>query len=311
MTYKPLYLSPLLKVSSNQVMIEKRKFDCIEQSLRSHLEVVGTNFLLGYHSAIKGIPPQESNQINQLEPRYIGFAYEGAAMGFMISDLLSPRKRFQSFIDQSPEHIYMLYVGAGWAFGKIPFVSIENRINEFDPLLKWLMIDGYGFHQAYFKTKLYIHHKKFPRELKKIASQKAFYQGIGRAHWFVFGGQPEKIANSILRYSSDFHSDLWAGVGLAAMYAGGVSESVLHKIQQTAIDHQAYLAQGSAFACKARLLADNVTSDTELASIIFTQRTVEEAAKLTDECLKKVPNIKSDDAYQQWRSIVAQTLQII
>ena len=49
------------------------------------------------------------------------------------------------------EHVYMAYVGVGWAMARLPRV-LWSRLYAPDPLLRWLVLDGYGFHQAYFRT---------------------------------------------------------------------------------------------------------------------------------------------------------------
>jgi hypothetical protein len=81
-----------------------------------------------------------------------GFAFEGAAMGFALLDLVMPwrGRRFARFITgPAAAHIYMAHVGAGWALARTsPYLAW--RLGSFDPLLQWLATDGYGFTPGIF-----------------------------------------------------------------------------------------------------------------------------------------------------------------
>jgi Protein of unknown function (DUF1702) len=62
---------------------------------------------------------------------------------------------------------------------------------------------------------------------------------------------------------------MWSGVGLAATYAGLASESVLRDLCDFAGPLWPQLAQGAAFAAKARQRAGNLTPYTELAAKVL------------------------------------------
>ena len=44
-----------------------------------------------------------------------------------------------------------------------------------------------------------------------------FDQGLGRSFWFVNGGNPELIAQTIHSFPDSRQADFWSGIGLAAM----------------------------------------------------------------------------------------------
>jgi hypothetical protein len=46
----------------------------------------------------------------------------------------------------------MAHVGIGWAIARLPWLRrrIEQPLNRLDSLLRWLAVDGYGFHEGYF-----------------------------------------------------------------------------------------------------------------------------------------------------------------
>src|SRR5262249_3287757 len=158
--------------------------------------------------------------------------------------------RWAGLLQERPEHRYMIYVGAGWAVARLKR-SLARAVKRRDPLLGWLVADGWGFHQTYF----------FPAQWgsgqKRMAAgagylARAVDQGIGRALWFVAGADPERVANRIGRFAFDRHADLWSGVGLAATYAGGCAPHELPALVELAGEHRPQLAQGAAFAVTAR-----------------------------------------------------------
>ena len=57
-----------------------------------------------------------------------------------VTDFLSSR---------AESHVYMVYVGVGWAMARLPRFR-WRRVTVADPLMRWLVLDGFGFHQAYY-----------------------------------------------------------------------------------------------------------------------------------------------------------------
>ena len=284
--------------------IENRRFSCPNLVIKDHLEKIGTTFLFGYNNTLLNQKKAFlSKKLTEAELEYRGFAYEGVGMGLALLDNLpfNDRNRLSRFIEgNGNQHKYMLHVGAGWAVGKFP-VNIERVIQKHDPLLRWLIVDGYGFHQAYFHTKKYVYNASIPEHLSPF-TRHVFYQGVGRALWFVEGAQPGRIASRIKTFPKEFHSDLWSGTGLASTYAGGVGKeeiSALIKLGQTYILD---LAQGACFAAKAREHAGNPTSHTEMACQLICGLSSADAARVTDECSLVLPLNNSEIAYGLWRS---------
>lgn len=179
-----------------------------------------------------------------------------------------------------------------------------------DPLLRWLALDGYGFHLAYFSTREYVHERKAPAVVPPWPdpsgyAARAVDQGIGRALWFVCGADVERVASMIGTFAPQRRADLWGGTGLAATYAGGVGGGAgavgLEALVKLAGDHRGDLAQGSAFAAKARLLPGLVVDDTTEAVRVICGCTVDEAARLTDTALDDLPPDGPLPAFEVWR----------
>ena len=73
--------------------------------------------------------------------------------------------------------------------------------------------------------------------------------------------------------------------------------------------HRLDLAQGSAFAAKARLRAGNGTSETELASEVLCGMSAADAASVTDEQLAGLPSDDEQPAYEHWRQRIQAELR--
>ncbi len=296
-----------LGVSINNATFKKRGFYSKNKLVEKHLEEIGFKFLHGYHLSLKLKNDDLIFKLNS-EKQYKGFCFEGAAMALTILDTINflNQNNLSRLMNHSEglKHVYMLHVGAGWAYARLP-VNLEKKIRDFDPVLRWLIIDGYGFHQAYFKTKKYVYDKKKPKELRNPFSKHVFYQGIGRCLWFVDGADAERIAERISTFPIEYQSDLWAGIGLACTYAGGVDEHTIRKIRKLSGDYLPHLFQGAVFAAKARERSDIITPNNELACRIICQLSVCDAASIADKYLLELPEgLSSEEQYDWWRKSI-------
>jgi hypothetical protein len=235
-----------------------------------------------------------------------GFAYEGAAMALALLDRLTPwkRDRWRRFRDGPGEpHVYMLHVGAGWAMARL-HVRPNRMLQGFDPLLRWLVLDGYGFHQGFFHTRKTAGGQAQPAFLHGYAGR-AYDQGLGRSLWFSQCAEPQRIVDRVAGFAADRRSDLWSGVGLAAAYAGGVDEHTLIELLRVARGYEAELGQGCAFAAKARQRAENPVPHTELACRVLLGSSLEAAAARSDAALAVV--LGSNKRFESTSSHAAQS----
>lgn len=193
----------------------------------------------------------------------------------------------------------MVHVGFGWMLARFPW-RISKSLKQLDPLLKWLAIDGYGFHEGYFHWHRYLKEKSIPKTLSGYACR-AFDQGLGRSLWFVKGADVHEISATIANFPSERRADLWSGVGLACTYAGGADRSTVEALRSLAQLYQPQLAQGAAFAAKTRHRADNPTEHTELACQILCGLSATAAAEVTDTFLEQLPSDGIEPAYEIWR----------
>jgi hypothetical protein len=154
-----------------------------------------------------------------------------------------------------------------------------------DPLLRWLTVDGIGFHQAFFKPSRL--RSSRPAVLRRCSPQ-AYDAGLGRAMWFVTGGQPASILDHIARFAPERRPSLWSGVGLAVVYAGGATGDDLRRLTQGAGQYRPYLAVGASFAAAARDSAGNATEETDPVCRALTGLSAAKAAERTYRIIEEV-----------------------
>lgn len=306
----------ILTPNISATKLDVRGFNEKSPAAKELLETVGRTFLTGYGYAVEARTISDAEQrLEQLPPQFRGFGYEGAAMGYAILDGLpfGASHNVEKFLaGRGRDHAYMAYIGVGWAMARLPRFR-WSRIRVADPLMRWLVLDGYGFHQAYFKTEKYVVQQyqepdfPWPSEDQQWYSNHAIDQGIGRALWFVGGTEGELVANLIDKFAESRQPDLWSGAGLAATYAGGADKDELTAFWDRAGKYRPQVAQGSAFAATARIEAGLVTAHTELASQVFCGMTPSQASRVSSEARPTSTAEAADDlpVYELWRQRIA------
>nr|BFE84801.1 hypothetical protein GCM10020093_074020 [Planobispora longispora] len=230
----------ILTPSISETKMETRGFHVKNHEAKDLLETVGETFLAGYAYAVEARTPVEAEErLEQVPRRFRGFAYEGAGMGFGVLDGLpfGGSRNVETFLrGRGDDHLYMVYVGIGWAMARLPRFRWPSS-EALDPLLMWLVHDGYGFHQAYFRTREYVHrHHREPRfpwpaHDPHSYADRAIDQGIGRALWFIGGTDVDQAVSLLEKFPEPRWADLWSGIGLAATYAGGAPEEELVRLR--------------------------------------------------------------------------------
>lgn len=292
-----------LRLSRDQVNFARRGFHARNDTARRVLEAAGEAFIDGYNAALAQPKPAQLATVLDTHPaEYRGFAYEGAAMAIAVLDTLIPwRQRFAGFRDTvAVPHLYMVHVGAGWALARL-----RRRIEPFlagcDPLFRWLIVDGYGFHEGYFHPERAVAAQRRPQHLS-AAVARIFDQGLGRSLWFVCGADVDWLAPTVAQFPGERRGDLWSGIGLACTYAGGCDDEGVRALSAAAAPYQVYLAQGAAFAAKARARAGDVTAHTERACRLLCGVAAIEAAHVTNSALAGLPCDGKAETYEGWRT---------
>jgi hypothetical protein len=210
-------------------------------------------------------------------------------------------------------HIFLTYIGIGFAMSKLPRPLWRKVLPDLSgtpyyPTMSWLAVDGYGFDKAYFDTHRWVDGQKrdrpYPWDGWPSYFQRAFDQGVGRALWFIHGGNAPAVLAAVNAFASERQADLWSGVGLAATFAGGCEPGGLSSLRHAAGDHRADLAQGAVFAAKARSYAGFVPSHTAAATAALTGLSVDSAAALADDSAVDTTTSTSVPPYELWRQNV-------
>lgn len=300
----------LFSISPAETGAERRGFPAREAEARPRLEHIGRTFVAGYRAGLDDPRPKNlAAALEQVPAESRGFAFEGAAMSLALLDHLTPwnRARLDALLaGEGARHVYLLHVGRGWAKARLKR-RLDGPERGSDPLLGWLAVDGYGFHEGFFAWRRWFERRELPRRVSGYA-RRVFDQGLGRCAWFVFGARVERIARVLTGFAHERHSDLWSGVGLAAAYAGGVEEWELQALSELAGPHRPALAQGAAFAAQARARAGNPTDATERACRIFCGAGARDAARETERAEVGLPADGTEPRFEAWRRRIQKAL---
>jgi len=172
--------------------------------------------------------------------------------------------------------------------------------------MSWLAVDGYGFDRAYFDTKRWVDEQAepvpYPWAGRPDYFPRAFDQGVGRALWFIHGGDPQAVADAVNRFAEGRRADLWSGVGLAATFAGGTDRSGLVRLRRLAGEYYRELALGVVFAVKARTYSSYVPEHTHLASGVVTDLPVRAVENIADRTEAADSDTGPVPPYELWRA---------
>jgi hypothetical protein len=308
--------SRIFSPSPEEVKFERLGFTVSGATQRANLEMVVTKFLEGFNYGLAGREQADiTAALDGIERSFRGFAYEGCAMGLAVRDGLLPARQHwvRDFVEgPGAPHIYMAYIGVGWAMARLP-VMRWRTVMPADRGLRWLALDGYGFHQAFFKKKQYVdeqYQTRLPIWRPSDYANRAIDQGIGRALWFINGSDVRNVVAAIGRFAPDRHGDLWSGAALASVYAGGVEESDLELMRTLAGEHAPDGAQGAAFAAGARLLANLATPHTEMGTQVWCGMSAAKAAAVTDDARDVLAQPDGDvPSFELWRQRIRQNFE--
>ncbi|HEY0601843.1 MAG TPA: DUF1702 family protein [Herpetosiphonaceae bacterium] len=236
-------------------------------------------------------------RLNTIDLEVRGYAYEGAAMGLTGLDCMMPWKnRLQEYLDGAGgAHTYMVHIGVGEALARLRRKP-EPFLKRLDPVLRWLAMDGYGFHEGFFKQRRYIEGQTIPAHLSPYA-RRIFDQGIGRAIWFLNGANVDRIVDKIVAFPPARQADLWCGIGVGCAYGGGVERAGIERLQAAAGQYAPQLALGAAVVAKGRQRAGNPTPHSDLACEVLCGTSSEVAAHAVDVAFQNLPIDGPEPAY--------------
>lgn len=310
----------VLAPSLTAVSFAGRGFDVPETAGSRRLEAVPQAVVCGFEWGIADRALADTERrLSLVDPEVRGFAYEGATMACVIRDTGPGRggRTERLLTGGGRPHVFLNYIGIGFAMSRLPRPVWSKAVPTLTdpglyPAMSWLAVDGYGFDLAYFHTRRWVDEQQVPRaypwEGFSHYFPRAVDQGIGRALWFIHGGQVGRVGAAVRRFSALRQADLWSGVGLAAAFAGGCPAAELAALREEAGEYRGELGQGAVFAIKARHHSGYVPDHTHAAARSLAGLTVDDAVRLADDSEVPLRAGGRFPAYELWRRNVRDRL---
>lgn len=280
---------------------------------QDRLELVAKTVVNAYNISLEyGLSKSLSIAIAQVSNELSGFFHEGVAMGLFTLDLCSigNKSRLYQFIEgEGKNHAYMSYIGAGIATAIFRNNSFEYFTTKANSEGESLFLNGIGFYNAYFKPKKTLKEMFIPRSFagKESYFLEGYDNGIGRAVWFYNSGEPTKISETLNAFPEARRGAIWAGIGLAATYAGGVSEAKIRLLKKLAGKYAYRLGEGSFLATHTRRLAGNPHPNDTTERILTGRSSVEcheFATEIIEKTLRGEKYIDGKPSFQLFLSII-------
>jgi len=295
-----------------EVTFARRGFPMAPPAATQRLEAIPQAVICGFEWGIDSRDMWEvERRLDQVDAELRGFACEGVTMAFTVRDAMGRGHRTRDLLlGYARKHVFLAYIGMGFAMARLPRPLWKKAIPDltgdpYYPTMTWLAVDGYGFDRAYFDTRRWVDGQYVPASYPWQGAPDYFAraadQGVGRALWFICGAQVPAVAAAVRGFASHRQRDLWAGVGLAAGFAGGSDAEALGVLRRESSEHSADLALGAVFAAKARSYAGLVPGHTELAVSAFCDLPVSAAVALADDTAPGTGHAGAEPAYEAWR----------
>jgi enediyne biosynthesis protein E3 len=246
-------------------------------------------------------------RLDAYDKELASFAYEGAGVGLAALDSLIPTKRRTLAFATGPgaPHIFGIYLGAGMGLARMRFNPEPFRRRLADPLLGWVVLDGYGFHQGFFAHQRYVVEQRLPRRVYGYG-RRVFDHGIGRSIWFSSGADVDRVGATIAGFAGPRQADLWQGVGLACGYTGGVDRPTVKRLCVVAGQSRAQIAVGVAMSANIRHHVGNPAEHNDFASEVLWGMSSAQVAAMVDSLRTNLPTGPDMPAYALWRQRILQ-----
>lgn len=303
-----LVLTPKLR----DVTFAARGFPTQPTEATERLEAIPQSVIIGFEWGIEARDQWElERRLALVDTEQRGFAYEGAAMAYTVRDAMGGGNRAKDLLlGPGHPHIFLTYIGIGFAMARLPRPLWKKILPDltgspFYPTMNWLVVDGYGFDLAYFHTKKWVDEQRrpapYPWQGYPDYFLRAVDQGIGRALWFIHGARPVEVAEAVRKFDAERRADLWAGVGLAATFAGGSDRDGLAGLVRDAGEYAPDLALGSVFAITARTFSGFTPPHSTEAVEVLTGVSTEDALTVAGTTAVDPEDTGPEPQYEVWR----------
>jgi hypothetical protein len=247
--------------------------------------------------------------LDNTDNEFCSIAYEGASMGIALRDLekFGTLSDWRFFNDKAEAHAAQTHAGLGWALAQTN-KAVPHLLKTFPPLLRFRILDGYGYYEGIFRQRTSIQARKTPVSFEDWMLP-AYDQGIGRSLWYSCKGNIYKIQEMISAFDMERQGYMWVGIGVASAYVGGCDKSLLTSLSIISGKYQDQLSVGAVLAARSRVMANSRLTDVELACRILCQLSSKEAMLLS---IKAEPRSykNSSESYALWLLNIQKRLPI-
>jgi hypothetical protein len=275
-----------------------------DDSVAAHLEGIITLALSAQAQAYKD-PAGLDAVLEEADPQYVGFAIEGAAMGLLLRQAKQGDDESLAAFRAGPwgRFAALIYAGIGLGLGDsgqpvLPFVEAQ------DDIMAAFVVDGYAFHFGFIDPAGHLHGQPRSADLAGDVGR-IFDVGLGRSLWFSRAGVIDLVIDSLGAFDAERHPDLWAGIGFAATYAGGLTSDGVSSLLDGAGANRSMLAAGSSLAAHVRVQCDNLVPTTDNNCRLLTGRSALEADELCAKAKSAADGDTSLAGFIAWREAVA------
>jgi hypothetical protein len=239
--------------------------------------------------------------LSTINSPYLSVSFEAVSFSLAkldIKDGDNEFTRWKIFVENNSMHSTQIHIGLGWAlaFQKLSLSSINSLIL---PFLICKVADGVGYADGFFKQRATIQLKKEPIGLMPNLIP-GYYQGLGRAMWYVAVGDLIKLTHFISSFDDYIIPHLWRGVGIASTYVGGLSQSDFLSLGEILNDNIIYYKVGVVLALQSRSRADTINNFTKDSCTFWLKSNINEIVEQIDEIESKYLNSKEENAYAEF-----------
>lgn len=290
-----MILERVLKIRAREASFATRGFEPGDPDVTRKLEAMLESFIGGYNLALKTVDADDlAHRLRRkFDDHHVGFAFEGVGLYLALLDLMIPGEsnHLARFVNgPGKDHDYIIAVGAGFAIARVPFglERLERYSKTLDPLVAWCIAGGLGFHEGFFRHKRFIERTHRPPKLLSPIAKRLFDSGLGRALWWVECADGRRIASAITNFEESRRPELWAGVGIAAAYAGAIREAELRTLQALSGPYQMDFLSGLPFAARLRQKGQNHSPVTDMACRVLLGLSTDDTADLAEKAADAV-----------------------
>ena len=282
-----------------------------QSDIELRIEMIREIFQLNYaFSATQENLNLLAKSLEKAEIEYRSVGYEAASVALAVKDFTrgGTLNYWRSFLKgPAAAHAAQVHTGLGWAMAQ-QRISVSPTIETLEPLMRYRMLDGWGYWNGIFRRRQTLSNQPFPQDVQNVY-MRGYDQGVGRSLWYNSKGAYATIPALISGFSVSRHNDLWRGVGLAAAYVGGCNEFILRQLHYLSFPYHTQLSVGAALATNSRNRAGAVTKDIEFVCQLWCDRPAQEVFLITE---KAMPSSESDpnEAYLIWLSAIEEQLRV-